>query len=114
MFSVLQTLVPPSCVEHAVEAHFTSSSDLNIIVGLASFLQVYRIVEDPLDGDRAALQLVVEKRLFGHIESIATFRAPGWPRDLIVVSFRDAKVTVLQFDITTNDIAVVSMHYFET
>ena len=114
-FGVLQTLIAPTCIEHAIEAHFTSASDCNVIVARASLLQVYRLRERG-DGDnaRAALCLVLEKRLFGHIESLATFRAPGWPRDLVAVSFRDAKFTVLQFDITVNDVAIVSMHRFET
>lgn len=114
-FGVLQTMVGATNVQHAVEAHFTSASDVNVVVGRASLLQVFRLCERGADDDAsAALCLVVEKRLFGHIESIATFRAPGWPRDLIAVSFRDAKATVLQFDVTTNDIGIVSMHYFET
>ena len=113
-FGVLQTVVAATCIDHAVEAHFTSSSDVNLIVGRASLLQVFRLNERSDDGNNAALCLVLEKRLFGHIESIATFRAPGWPRDLIAVSFRDAKATVLQFDPTVNDIGIVSMHYFES
>jgi cleavage and polyadenylation specificity factor subunit 1 len=118
MFNVLTSLAPPQCVECVAEAHFTSSTDENLIVGRSSMLQVYRLCESASVDDKeqvnAALCLVAEKQLFGRIESIATVRAAGWPRDLLAVSFRDCKVCVLQFDATSNSIVTVSMHYFET
>ena len=57
-FGVLQTVVAATCIDHAVEAHFTSSSDVNLIVGRASLLQVFRLNERSDDGNNAALCLL--------------------------------------------------------
>jgi hypothetical protein len=126
-FTALKTVLPPTCVELSVRAHVTSAAHVNLVVARASQLQVYRLLHDEDDNSsssssssgssdsaRASLTLVHEKNLFGRIESLVAFRPPGWPRDLIAVTVRDAKLSILQFDITRHDWVVVSLHYFET
>ena len=111
----------------------TSASHVNLVVARGTQLQLYRLVQatesdhntdehttttttatTATSNSKASLVLVHEKSLFGRIESLVAFRPAGWPRDLIGVTVRDAKLTVLQFDITRHDFVVVSLHYFET
>jgi cleavage and polyadenylation specificity factor subunit 1 len=120
-FTALRTVLPPTCVEHSVRAHMTSSAHVNLVVARASQLQLYRLLtpaeqseQQQQDGAAASLVLVHERSLFGRIESLVAFRPPGWPRDLLAVMVRDAKLSILQFDITRHDFVVVSLHYFES
>jgi cleavage and polyadenylation specificity factor subunit 1 len=88
------------------------------------------------------MRLVLSSSLFGNIESMAAVRFPGTSKDALLLSFRDAKVpsthmslpaisltahaatdndttrahtqiSVLEFDIATNDLRTISLHYFE-
>ena len=123
-FSLLKTLVPPSAISCAAYGRLTGSNQLNLIVARSSVLQIYRVTQasSPNNNNnnksqpqqQTSLSLVLEKVLFGRIESIATFRPPGWPRDLLAVSCHAAKMVVFQFDVSAFDLAIVSMHYFET
>lgn len=45
--------------------------------------------------------------------SLASVKCPSAGRDLLLVSFREAKMSVLQYDINTNNLITLSMHYFE-
>jgi hypothetical protein len=119
-FTALRTVLPPTCVEHSVRAHMTSSAHVNLIVARASQLQLYRLLhphtttDDTTTSTKASLVLVHERTLFGRIDSLVAFRPPGWPRDLLAVLVSDAKLSILQFDITRHDFVVVSLHYFES
>ena len=94
----------PSGVECCVAASIFSDDEVNLVVGKTSLLQIYRIVEQetfsaslprlPLQlkpQQRARLELVLERRLFGNIESIKAVRLVKHARDSLVLSFRDAK-----------------------
>lgn len=45
--------------------------------------------------------------------SMASVRCQSAGRDLLLVSFREAKLSVLQYDPQTNNLITLSMHYFE-
>jgi len=61
------------------------------------------------------LELVTKQRLFGIVESLAVLRARAGRagHDAILLAFRDAKLSVLQWEPATNDLAPSSLHYFE-
>lgn len=65
----------------------------------------------------AWLELVCHHRLHGNIESMAVLshgRDDGRKcRDAIILSFREAKFSVLEFDDSTHSLRTSSMHYFE-
>ncbi|KAF2073762.1 hypothetical protein CYY_004931 [Polysphondylium violaceum] len=59
------------------------------------------------------LELVIEKTLFGNIESMASIRFHDSDRDSLILSFRDAKIVILEYNQDTNDMEIKSMHYYE-
>lgn len=65
----------------------------------------------------AWLELVCHHRLHGNVESMAVLshrRDDGRKRrDAIILAFREAKFSVLEFDDSTHSLHTSSMHYFE-
>eukprot|EP01133_Synstelium_polycarpum_P008360 gene8360-9819_t len=59
------------------------------------------------------LELVVEKKLYGSIESLACVRFPDSTRDSLILSFKDAKVSILEYNPATLQLEVTSLHYYE-
>ncbi|XP_057859514.1 cleavage and polyadenylation specificity factor subunit 1 isoform X2 [Cryptomeria japonica] len=107
----------------------------NLVVVKANVLEVYivRVQEDdkrmPLTteaSNKAAtmagisgawLEVVCHYRLHGNVESMAIL-SPGHDdgrrkRDAIILSFRDAKISVMEFDDSIHGLRTSSMHYFE-
>ncbi|KYQ93136.1 CPSF domain-containing protein [Tieghemostelium lacteum] len=133
LFHVFQKQVQQSTgVEHCVKANLTSANDINLIVSKTNILQIYTIryekIEKPenhSNGDgggsedkqkietRPCLDLVLEKSLFGNIESLNVIRFPDEQRDAIILTFRDAKISVLEYNVDLMDLEIRSMHYYE-
>lgn len=111
----------------------------NVVVTAANVLEVYvvRVQEEGngassqeprgqklakrggvLDGvSGVSLELVCHYRLHGNVESLAVLPMGGGNstrgRDSIVVTFRDAKISVLEFDDSIHSLRLNSMHCFE-
>ncbi|KAJ8752855.1 hypothetical protein K2173_008590 [Erythroxylum novogranatense] len=72
-------------------------------------------VMDSVSG--ASLELVCHYRLHGNVESMAVLSSEGGDgsrrRDSIVLTFKDAKITVLEFDDSIHGLRISSMHCFE-
>ncbi|XP_071686240.1 cleavage and polyadenylation specificity factor subunit 1 isoform X2 [Rutidosis leptorrhynchoides] len=112
----------------------------NLIVTAANVLEVYtvRVQEDgnvsnkdsatvlqPQRGglmaglSGASLELVCSYRLHGNVESVGVLysgaedRTTGRRRDSIILTFRDAKISVLEFDDSVHGLRTSSMHCFE-
>ncbi|CAN1842644.1 Cleavage and polyadenylation specificity factor subunit 1 [Linum perenne] len=65
----------------------------------------------------ASLELVCHYRLHGNVESMAVLSTDGGDgsrrRDAIVLAFKDAKISVLEFDDSIHGLRTSSMHCFE-
>lgn len=107
----------------------------NLIVTAAHVLEVYRVrvsedggkdvAVEPLRGGvmagvaGASLELVCSYRLHGNVESVGVLssgaedRTSGRRRDSIILTFQDAKISVLEFDDSVNGLRTSSMHCFE-
>lgn len=112
----------------------------NLIVTAANVLEVYavRVQEDgngtnkdpgtvaqPQRGgvmaglSGASLELVCSYRLHGNVESVGVLcsgsedRTSGRRRDSIILSFQDAKISILEFDDSVYGLRTSSMHCFE-
>ncbi|XP_024029666.1 cleavage and polyadenylation specificity factor subunit 1 [Morus notabilis] len=70
---------------------------------------------DGLSG--ASLELVCHYRLHGNVQTIAVLSSGGGDgsrrRDSIILSFQDAKISVLEFDDSIHGLRTSSMHCFE-
>ncbi|KAJ3706249.1 hypothetical protein LUZ61_009954 [Rhynchospora tenuis] len=100
----------------------------NLIVTAGNVLEIYavRTLDEKTGGDKglmdgisaARLELVCHHRLHGNIESMAVLsggseNSSGNRRDSVVLAFRDAKITVVEFDESTHRLRTSSMHCFE-
>ncbi|XP_047329252.1 cleavage and polyadenylation specificity factor subunit 1 isoform X2 [Impatiens glandulifera] len=110
----------------------------NLVVSAGNVLEVYvvRVQEEGTAANRdakgqleakrgsvldgitgASLELVCHYRLHGNIYSIAVLSKGGAnggkTRDSIILTFEDAKISVLEFDDSTHKLRTSSMHCFE-
>lgn len=51
--------------------------------------------------------------LFGNIMSMQSVSLAGSQRDALLLSFRDAKLSLVEYDLDTHDLKTLSLHYFE-
>ena len=63
--------------------------------------------------DEARLLLVYETSLFSNIQAMATVRLAGSMTDFLIMSFADAKVSVVSWEAEKRELGIVSLHYFE-
>ena len=59
------------------------------------------------------LECVRSWRLNGCVQSLAKVRLANSPRDALLLSFLDAKLSVVEYDPETHDLKTVSLHIFE-
>jgi cleavage and polyadenylation specificity factor subunit 1 len=119
----------PTGVTHSVSAFLTVSAPPpgtpadasplpNLVVVRSTSLEIY--AANKLQGGSTTtsdikLELLAQQRLFGVVESLAVLsgRSGRSGRDAILLTFRDAKLSVLQWDPFTADMVPSSLHYFE-
>ncbi|XP_055081230.1 cleavage and polyadenylation specificity factor subunit 1 [Periophthalmus magnuspinnatus] len=124
MYAVYRQAHSPTAVEFSVYCNFISSTEKNLVVGGTSQLFVYRIIHDvesssrsdkPSDGKprKEKLEQVASFSLFGNIMSMESVQLVGSTRDALLLSFKDAKLSVVEYDPGTHDLKTLSLHYFE-
>ncbi|KAI7798729.1 cleavage and polyadenylation specificity factor subunit 1 [Triplophysa rosa] len=124
MYAVYRQAHPPTAVEFAVYCNFISSQEKNLVVAGTSQLYVYRIiydVESTSKSDKSSdsksrkekLEQVASFSLFGNVMSMASVQLVGTNRDALLLSFKDAKLSVVEYDPGTHDLKTLSLHYFE-
>ncbi|NXN95197.1 CPSF1 factor, partial [Rhinopomastus cyanomelas] len=124
MYAVYKQAHPPTGLEFAIFCHFFSTSERNLVVAGTSQLQVYRLNHDcetSAKGDRNGegkghkekLELVAAFSFFGNVMSMASVQLAGAKRDALLLSFKDAKLSVVEYDPGTHDLKTLSLHYFE-
>ncbi|XP_061123445.1 cleavage and polyadenylation specificity factor subunit 1 [Syngnathus typhle] len=124
MYAVHRQAHTPTAVEFSVYCSFVSSKEKNLVVAGTSQLFVYRIIHDvestsksdkPSDAKarKEKLELVACFSLFGNIMSMASVQLIGSSRDALLLSFKDAKLSVVEYDPGTHDLKTLSLHYFE-
>lgn len=115
MFPFYKELVAPTAVTQAIEGRFTALRGRDLVVTRSSQLQLYHIKDEVKDGEKSPVTLVAQHNLSGVIASLGVIRAPQSTNgiDYLLVAFKDAKMSLLEFDLTTNRFATVSLHYYE-
>lgn len=107
-------LIPPSGVTHALALPFTHANAANLIVARTSVLQIFRSV--PVGREQESrLVLVAEYRLAGTITALSPVKALNTKSggDALLVAFRDAKLSLVEWDPLQHSIATISIHYYE-
>ena len=108
-FQVYKPLHPPTGVEHAVSAHFTTASRWNVCLARTSLLEVFDVREGA--GGQQVLDLVASFPLFGNIETMHVVRLGGL--DALLLSFREAKLSLVAFDPAEHRLRTLFMYDFE-
>ncbi|CAG8629175.1 177_t:CDS:10 [Dentiscutata erythropus] len=113
IYPLYKEIFPSTSVEEVVCANFTSSKDINIIVARSSILQIYKFVERieiSLEDEDNDLGQEIEKE---KDELCERFLRGANGMDSLLLSFKDAKLSLLEFSLATNNIVTVSIHYYE-
>jgi cleavage and polyadenylation specificity factor subunit 1 len=127
MFSMMKTPHSPTGVEHSLYANFFGYGEKNLVVGGANILRVFRMVPDeadaaslPMDGlgqpsrpPKMRLECLASFSLNGTIMGLEKVTLPGSVRDTFVMSFPEAKLSVVEYDPETHDLRTLSLHIFE-
>ncbi|XP_041102417.1 cleavage and polyadenylation specificity factor subunit 1-like isoform X2 [Polyodon spathula] len=124
MYAVYRQAHPPTAVEFSVYCNFISSHENNLVVAGTSQLYVYRIIHDvetTSKGEKSSevrirkekLEQVAAFSLFGNVMSMTSVQLGASNRDALLLSFQDAKLSVVEYDSGTHDLKTLSLHYFE-
>jgi cleavage and polyadenylation specificity factor subunit 1 len=107
-------LVPPSGVTNALALPFTSSEASNLIVARTSLLQVFSHKQIN-NGQDTKLVLVAEYTLSGTITSLGRVRILNSKSggEAILIAFRGAKLSLVEWDQDKHSIATISIHFYE-
>ncbi|XP_053680866.1 cleavage and polyadenylation specificity factor subunit 1 isoform X1 [Anopheles nili] len=123
MFSLCKQPHEATAVEFSLTCHFFNHNEKSLVTGGANVLKVYRVIPDadPATRDKYTatrppsmkLECVASYRLYGNIKSMQSVSLAGSLRDALLISFPDAKLSVVQFDPDNFDLKTLSLHYFE-
>ncbi|KAF7989483.1 hypothetical protein HCN44_008157 [Aphidius gifuensis] len=123
MYSICKTTHPATGVEHAITCCFFNRGEKCLVVAGANVLRVFRLIPnidltkkekfiDPRT-TRMKLECLGQYSLHGNVMSMQSVSLVGSQRDSLLLSFRDAKLSVVEYDQDTHDLRTVSLHYFE-
>ncbi|XP_047519601.1 cleavage and polyadenylation specificity factor subunit 1 [Pieris napi] len=123
MYSICRQTHPATGVEYAVSCCFFENDEMCLVTAGANILKVFRLVPEGTTKEvnaagqpippKMKLECLASYTLWGNVMSISSVKCPSAGRDLLLVSFREAKLSVLQYDPQTNNLVTLSMHYFE-
>ena len=125
----------------AAAGHFRAADEENLIVARSTNLEVYAMrfpggsydapyaagvggagsaapgnahgTPEDKPARKAVLQCVGRYDLSGHVEAMALMKPPGKERDCLLLVFRDAKMSVVEYSPATDEITTVALFMFE-
>ncbi|KAI0224134.1 mRNA cleavage and polyadenylation factor subunit, partial [Massospora cicadina] len=112
MFPLYKELVSPTVITDAVEGRFIPGNGRDLVIVKSSLVQLFQIVEDE---GKCTVNLIAQHSLPGIIASVGVIKAPlsAHGIDFLLVAFKEAKMSVLEFDLSQNRFLTVSLHYYE-
>ncbi|KAK7505375.1 hypothetical protein BaRGS_00003537 [Batillaria attramentaria] len=126
MYCMYKEIHPSTGIEHCVECNFFNLWETNLVIAGVNQLSVYRLNSEPekqtsADGgekssaetSKTRLECLKTFSLFGNIMSMKTVKLTGAQRDALLLSFWDAKLSVVEYDPSTHDMKTSSLHQFE-
>ncbi|KAI8038594.1 hypothetical protein M5D96_008502 [Drosophila gunungcola] len=126
MFSMCKQTHAATALEFSIACRFFNNLEENLVVAGANVLKVYRISPNVEAGQRQKLnpsemrlapkmrlECLATYSLYGNVMSLQCVSLAGAMRDALLISFKDAKLSVLQHDPDTFALKTLSLHYFE-
>lgn len=123
MFSICKQSHEATGVEFTVTCRFFNTLEENIVTAGANILKVFRIIPDvpPNCTDqftdarppKMRLECMQSYQLHGNVMSLQSVSLAHSQRDALLISFKDAKLSVVQHDPDTFDLKTLSLHYYE-
>ncbi|XP_057291812.1 cleavage and polyadenylation specificity factor subunit 1-like [Hydractinia symbiolongicarpus] len=127
MHSILKEIHPVTVVDHAISCNFFNDQETNLVTAGSSKLSIYRLYDVEEDGTKeedggAKLEDVKVKRkleqvasysLFGNVVNMQVVRLGHNIRDSVLLVFKDAKLSIVEYDPFNHDLKTDSMHFFE-
>ncbi|MEW5313036.1 MAG: hypothetical protein WDW38_004630 [Sanguina aurantia] len=96
-FNYVVTAHKPTAVSHSVVGHFTSPTDMNLVISRLTRLEIHTMGPDGLQG-------VMEVPIYGRITALELFRPKSEPKDLLFVLLEKYRFAVLRFDSDTGEL----------
>ncbi|XP_008551779.2 cleavage and polyadenylation specificity factor subunit 1 [Microplitis demolitor] len=123
MYSICKTKHPATGVEHSITCNFFNRSEKCLVAAGANVIRVFKLIPDidPVKKDKIyetrapkmKLECLAQYILHGNVMSLQAVTLMGSQRDALLLSFRDAKLSIVEYDPETHDLRTVSLHYFE-
>ena len=117
MYTVVRSAHPATGVEHCLSCYFFNSEEKNLVVAGANVLRVYRLVPDHTknqeDVSKLKMECLASWELFGWVQSVSSARLTGSERDTLLLTFKDAKLSLVEYNPDTHDLQTLSLHHFE-
>ena len=118
-------LIPPSAITHAVSLPFLTSRTKNLVVAKTSLLQIFDLKDvyqsdnssngTPEPSTKSKLVLIGEYPLSGTVTSLAAVKTLNTKSggDALLIAFKDAKLSLVEWDPENYNISTISIHYYE-
>ncbi|XP_077542747.1 cleavage and polyadenylation specificity factor subunit 1 isoform X1 [Haemaphysalis longicornis] len=115
MYAVFKQTHPPTGVEHSVYCNFYNMRERSLVIAGSSVLKVFRLVPENDYAEqkhRVKLEHMHTFNLFGNVICLeAVHLSPA--RDTLLLCFRDAKLSLVEYDPSTHDLKTVCIKSFE-
>ncbi|KAG8038870.1 hypothetical protein G9C98_003177 [Cotesia typhae] len=123
MYSICKNIHPATGVEHSITCNFFNRSEKCLVIAGSNVIRVFKLIPDidPVKKDKVyetrapkmKLECLAHYTLYGNVMSLQAVTLMGSQRDSLLLSFRDAKLSIVEYDPETHDLRTVSLHYFE-
>lgn len=126
MYGVYRPTHTPTGIEHCIYCNFFNNFEKSLVIAGVNQLNVFRLTpeESMTFADKPPERLgEIRKKLklecmstfslFGNIMSVKSVKLVGAQRDALLLSFMDAKLSLVEYDPGTHDLKTLSLHYFE-
>lgn len=75
----------------------------------SGFTLLFLVTKPP----KSKLECVAQYTLFGNVISLQSINLANSPRDALLLAFKDAKLSIVEYDPESHDLKTLSLHYFE-
>lgn len=120
VYANCQSILPATSIGLSITCHFYNLEEVNLVAAGANRLHIYRINrtdgETKDQADRVRLEQIQSFDLFGIITSLDKINLGNrrmLRRDALVLTFNDAKLSIVEYNPQTHDLKTISMHFFE-